>query len=104
MSGIHIPGTANSPTDLRLPERIERAAVLKDGLVYDVDRPGRHREAILRACTELGLDHIGQHEQGFVTTSGRFVRRVAAARIAYRAGQLGAPITRALGLLSEDLW
>lgn len=88
-------------------ERIERAAVLKDGVVYDVERPLRHDAAIRKAFDALqdqgsSASTLGDHEQGFVTSAGRFVGRWQAARIAFRAGQT--PALKRLGLTSEDVW
>lgn len=69
-------------------EIVVRAAVLKDGKVYDVPRPGRHDKAIHRCCEELQIDTIGDHEQGFLTTWGRFVGRHEAALLAFLSGQV----------------
>lgn len=84
-------------------ETIERAAILFEGIVYDVPRPQRHWHAIRAACESLGATSLPGHEQGFVTSAGRFVRRAAAARIAHRAGQLGSRAQPSM-LTSEDLW
>jgi hypothetical protein len=82
------------------PERIERAAVRVGGVVYQVPRPERHHHAI-RLAIAAGAEYVTQGEQGFVTSTGRFVERRDAADIAYRAGQIEQP---RVALYSEDLW
>lgn len=106
------PAAVRWPTPLRiLGVTIERAAVLKDGVVHDVPRPQRHHDAIRACCTALGLESLGEHVQGFVTSEGEFVTRERAANIAYRSGQLeinsrnmGKIMSGILPLTSEDLW
>lgn len=34
-------------------ETVERAAILKDGVVYDVPRPGRHCDVMRKLVVEL---------------------------------------------------
>ena len=84
-----------------MKETIERAAVLVDGVVYDVPRPQRHWHAIRLACEKLGREQLGPHDQGFVTSTGRFVRRPVAARIAFEAGQVPILLPR---ITTEHLW
>lgn len=96
-------------------ERIDRAAIWCRGIIYDVPRPGRHRDviAMMRRRPE-GADLIVTH-QGFTTTHERFVDRVEALKIARAAGQLlterveddGTVIKieqRGDKLFSEDVW
>jgi hypothetical protein len=64
-------------------EHIVAAAVCKNGKVYSVPRPGRHCDVI-----SLVGSYVEQNEQGFVTNTGRYVGRVEAAQIAFKAGQL----------------
>jgi hypothetical protein len=82
------------------PERIECAAVRVGGVVYQVPRPERHCDAI-RLAIAAGADYVVQSEQGFVTSTGRFVDRAEAAALAQKAGQIVGLRTR---LFSEDLW
>lgn len=88
-------------------ERIERAAIRIDGEVWDVPRPGRHNNIIRLYCKETkAVDGIPpryeqKSVQGFVTSEGRFVDRIEAARIAYEAGQTKEPLKH---LFSEDVW
>lgn len=42
--------------------------------------------------------------QGFLTNKNRFVNRIEAADIAYKAGQIDQPTTHPRGLYSEDLY
>lgn len=48
-----------------------------------------------------GLDSVGEHEQGFLTNTNRFVGRAEAADIAFKSGQIDKPKTY---LFSEDVW
>lgn len=84
-----------------IKEFIVGAALKKQGRVFSVPRPGRHDKAIQEACDILGLDYIGDHQQGFVTNDGRFVDREEAARIAYNARQVTVKLHQ---LFSEDVW
>lgn len=85
------------------PEIIVAAAVYH-GCVISLPRPARHH-TILHTLDAMGIDAIKIHgdNQGFITSEGRYVNRVEAFGIAYRAKQL---ITNSKGpqLFSEDLW
>ena len=54
----------------------------------------------LRTC-EIGEDCSGEHEQGFLTNTNRFVGREEGAKIAFEYGQIKEETTR---LFSEDLY
>jgi hypothetical protein len=54
----------------------------------------------LRTCT-FGEDCSGEHEQGFLTNTNRFVDREEGAKIAFESGQIKEETTR---LFSEDLY
>jgi len=54
----------------------------------------------LRTCT-FGEDCSGEHEQGFLTNTNRFVDREEGAKIAFESGQIKGETTR---LFSEDLY
>lgn len=87
-------------------ERIEKAALVKDGVVYSVDRPGRHNHAISLAHKTLKLSEdpmvpLREDVQGFVTNSGRFVDRFEAVDVAFKAGQITGLKYK---LYSEDVW
>lgn len=88
-----------------MSERIAAAAIRFNGVVVTLPPPARHHNCI-RAAHDVGYENWRpEHEQGFVTDTGRFVDREEAARIAVAANQL---IERAmrhpLGLFSEDVW
>ena len=85
--------------------KIECAAIMSavDGKVHSVPQPGRHHD-VIREMVELGYDKPIRGEQGFVTNTGLFVRRVPAKNIAREVGQL---LERAMDhrqLYSEDVW
>lgn len=83
-------------------EIIVAAAISKDGKVWSVPKPGRHNDVILLICNELNILYVGcEYHQGFLTSKGRFVERMEAARIAYEAGQI---TEKKYKLYSEDLW
>jgi hypothetical protein len=94
-------------------ETIERAAILVDGDVWDVPQPGRHNDVIniyVYGMTQppegsAKLRSLRHFEQGFLTSTGRFVGREEALSIARAANQI---IKRCGGdedeLYSENLW
>lgn len=93
-------------------ETIEAAAIRYDGVTWTVPRPGRHHDVIAFALRERPwLESIGG-EQGFVTSTGRFVDRKEARQIAEAANQIiescgadGVPFKRQHpDLFSEDVW
>lgn len=99
---------------MKSEERITEAAILDGDRLFTVPRPGRHHNVMLHMHDNYGYTNIHHVLQGFVTTSGRFVEREEAHRIAKAAGQL---IPRAGGyakgeindqegthLFSEDVW
>lgn len=84
--------------------RIVAAAVLlPNGLIVSVEKPGRHFHVVHR-LSELGIEQRGDHEQGFLTNLGEFVRRKPARRIAEQAGQLLKEAREHSELFSEDVW
>jgi len=85
-------------------ETIERAAVILDGEVWQLPRPARHHHILwaIDQVTGRGIEGIPAN-QGFVTSTGRFVGREDAARIAVLAGQVIEP-QYGRELYSEDLW
>ena len=88
-----------------LTETVEKAALRVDGVVWALPRPARHH-ILINAWNDAHFANgeagrIPDHEQGFVTSEGRFVDRATAADLAYRAGQIG---RKKRSLFSEDLW
>lgn len=89
--------------EIQPQERIVAAAIMVRGVIYSVPRPGRHGD-IMR------LAHLGDgrpqelDDQGFLTSAGRFVRRLEARDIARIAGQLLPREAGLAELYSEDVW
>lgn len=81
-------------------ETIVAAACCYQELIYSVPAPGRHHNILfLLPAPERHLC-----EQGFLTSTGRFVPRIPARDIAYMAGQLTKESLHSRELFSEDLW
>lgn len=87
-------------------ETIDRAAIRHDGVIYSVSRPGRHHNVIALMAKRPGHcpSHCSPSKQGFTTSTGRFVGREDAMRIAQSAGQLIATPHISGKLFSEDLF
>ena len=87
-----------------MTERIAGAAILIGDLVITMPPPARHH-TILHEMDRQGLDPLQgiPDRQGFVTDTGRFVRRREAAALAIEAAQITEPQWGA-ELYSEDLW
>lgn len=60
--------------------------------------PARHNDIL------WGFGRVLPEDQGFITSTGRFVGRREAAGIALGAGQVEELTAPASGLFSEDLW
>lgn len=88
-----------------MTERIVAAALRYRRVTYSVPPPGRHH-SVMRLMSEKGLGTEAMHNQGFVTSTGRFVNRCEAFKIATEAGQIikktGNPNSQ--DLYSEDVW
>jgi len=85
-------------------ETIERAAIRRYSTVWSVPRPGRHHD-VIAFMAEQGVDALGDYStQGFTTSSGRFVDREEAMRLAKAAGQLVDDPRYDDMLFSEDVW
>jgi len=87
--------------DMMIEEKITSSALYAQGLIVSLPPPARHG-TLLAAISFLG-NHGMLATQGFLTTTGRFVNRVEAYEIAYRANQI---ISENKGpqLYSEDLY
>lgn len=85
-------------------ETIERAAVILDGEIWQLPRPARHHHILwaIDQVTGRGIEGIPDN-QGFVTSTGRYVGREEAACIAVMADQIQEP-RYGRELYSEDLW
>ena len=82
-------------------ERIIAAAVHWRDSTYAIMPPARHHHVLFALHAQFPDDIIGPDEQGFVTSTGRFVERPEAKAIAVAAGQT---TTTHSHLFSEDLW
>lgn len=80
-------------------ERIERAALKHREKVYDLPPPARHHDIYKIAVRDESFTYADADE-GFLTSSGRFVNRFEAAKIARAAGQ-AEPVGP---LQTVDLW
>lgn len=74
-------------------ETVAAAALRVDGVVWTLPRPAYHVH-VLRAYADVNGRVPRDEEQGFVTSTGRFVDRAEAGRLVGRFGPI----------LSEDLW
>lgn len=87
-----------------IPEFITEAAVRREGEVWSVPRPGRHHNVLQLVSLRVGREREGW-EQGFLTSSGRFVDRYEAFKIATAANQIIEKTPGPKGMLfSEDVW
>ena len=82
-------------------ETIVAAAIRRAGCVCSLPRPARHCHVIEHMVTGLGFAPPINRAFGFVTSTGRFVDRFKAAKIAFKAGQTKC---RREELFSEDVW
>ena len=85
-----------------LNERIVAAALRVGSLTISAPPPARHH-TLLNAMYDLGR-MIGPDHQGFITSSGRYVGREEALKIALAARHTDAPKYQPHQLFSEDLW
>lgn len=85
-------------------ETIVGSAILFQGKVYTVLKPGRHNHCFAKIAEQNPDVEVMRGEtQGFETSTGRFVDRVEAAKIAVESGQI--PHTKwGDELYSEDVW
>lgn len=75
---------------------IDQAAILSNGILY---KGKRHKDICINAPKHLNIRKGGI--EGFVTTSGVFLDRKQAAKLAYEAGQISEPVE---SLKSEHLY
>jgi len=71
-------------------------------LIYKVPSPGRHHD-VIRVMIELGCSIPIMGEQGFITSTERFVDRQEAGQIALDSKQIPR-LSFPPRLHSEDLW
>jgi hypothetical protein len=95
--------TAKSPKgEAPEGETIVAAAIQYHGLTVSLPPPARHH-TILHPLADIVGKVIGPDEQGFLTSTGRFVGRFEARDIAIQSGQNRKP-DHQHWLFSEDLW
>lgn len=82
-------------------ERIAAAAIRMNGVVFT----GIRHHLIIHDMVHTGFCTQVHGEQGFITTTGRFVDRHDALVIAHNADQIKHPLLhRPAQLFSEELW
>jgi hypothetical protein len=101
-TSTRLPESEKSMSD---NETIERAAIFYNNVIYSVPRPGRHHTVIqMMAKDNFPTEAMSLKNQGFVTSTGRFVDRYEGAKIARAAGQIIREPTPPDMLTSEDVW
>jgi hypothetical protein len=86
-------------------EKIDRVAIRYDDIgVFHLPRPARHHHVMWCRLLIDGQRTPGAAEQGFITTTGRFVGRREAFEIATRHGQIIEKHGNPELLFSEDVW
>jgi len=99
--GAHCPPGFLNPN----VEMIVRAAIRYDGTVYSLPAPARHHNVIALMISDgLPNESCALPNQGFVTSTDRFVDRYEGFKIARAAGQLWRSPTPPDMLTSEDVW
>ena len=79
--------------------------IYPDKLIVSSPPPARHH-TLLHPLHDVGLSDLEFEDQGFLTSTGRYVERDEALRIALASGQpmIDRPGRHHLWLFSEDLW
>lgn len=85
-----------------MTEKIVAAAMVYNGVTCSLPAPARHGDIIHAIAKSLGEEHWPINgEQGFLTSTGRFVGRGEACDIATAAEQAPVGLVK---LFTEDLW
>jgi hypothetical protein len=84
-------------------EYIRAAALMIKDRVYSLPAPARHAHVMRWIVIAVGSEAVMRADQGFVTSTGRFVERVEAGEIAVACGQVE-KLNWPDNLYSEDLW
>lgn len=85
-------------------ERISSAAIYA-GAIISLPPPARHHTILQTMGIILDIDALEHgHNQGFITSTGRYVNRVEAWSIARNAGQIIKNTSGQPELYSEDMW
>ena len=83
-------------------ETIEGVAIIQDGVLYQMPKPKRHHHLIEHIFKETGKTVYG--EQGFITSTKRFVTRTEGLEVAKKANQLLPRHSHEYHLFSESVW
>lgn len=89
-----------------LPKVVAAAIRVNSTLVFSVEAPKRHHD-IIRDLAATGYEIVGRnHEQGFLTSEGRYLGRQGARQLVVDNGQArrSETFTHPHELFSEDLW
>lgn len=86
------------------PETVDRAAIRYEGRVWSMPRPARHHNIVYMMARTEDLPPEAMHDQGFVTSRGRYVDRYEARALAEAANQLLPGAYVLPQLFSEDVW
>lgn len=87
-----------------MTERIVAAAIYA-GAVISLPPPARHHTILHSMVMIMDIDAIKNgHNQGFLTSAGRYVNRVEGWQIASDAGQILRNTAGRPELYSEDMW
>lgn len=73
------------------------------GVLFVYMNPGRHHN-IIELAYYYFANHESNHEQGFITSNGKFVDRYIAKKIAVKANQLLPDASKGMKLFSECVW
>jgi len=84
-------------------EFITGVAIVTEGKLFQLPKPKRHHHCIEMASQQLGKP-VSNGTQGFITSSGRYVLREEALKIAKDANQLLERHRHATQLFSESVW
>lgn len=85
---------------------VSPGAPVAEEVIISAPPPHRHHHLIYAGYTTKGNKSVGPQEQGFLTSSGRFVDRVEGMQIARACGQPfnGEHKVDSTYLFSEHLW
>jgi hypothetical protein len=86
---------------------ITHVAIRFKGEIYSLPAPNRHHDVIRHIIDSTGETHVDSRDedQGFLDSTGRYLTRWQALRVASQAGQLKPNEPVRIGLLfSENVW
>lgn len=87
----------------KVKEFITGVGIVAEGKLFQLPKPNRHHHCIELAHRQLGKP-ITTCTQGFITSTGRYVLREEALKIAKEAGQLLPRHQHKTELFSESVW